>query len=98
MSVSIETINCGDSLKAENLDALYARLLMSLANGKQVALDCSDLDYIDTPALQMLAAFSKEAAIHGQAVIWEKTSEVFQKNLSLLGLEQVMQTNNTELV
>ena len=98
MSVSIETINCGDSLKAENLDTLYARLLVSLANGEQVALDCSELDYIDTPALQMLAAFSQEAALHGHTVTWDKTSVVFRKNVRLLGLEHDLQTIDTKSI
>lgn len=98
MSVSIETINCGDSLKAENLDALYVRLLVSLANGKQVAIDCSELDTIDTPALQMLAAFSKEAALHGHTVIWDKTSVAFRKNVRLLDLEYDLQTIDTQSI
>jgi anti-anti-sigma regulatory factor len=95
--MSIETINCGDYLKADNIDALYTRLLLLLANGKQVALDCSQLDYIDTAALQMLLAFSKEAAIHGQAVIWDKTNKTFLKQLRLLGLEKAMSINSTEV-
>jgi anti-anti-sigma regulatory factor len=96
--MSIETINCGDSLRADNIEALYARLLLLLANGKQVSLDCSQLDYIDTAALQMLMAFSKEAAIHGQAVIWDKTNTTFLKQLRLLGLEQAVTMNNAEVV
>lgn len=98
MAMSIETINCGDSLRADNIDALYTRLLLLLANGKQVALDCSQLDYIDTAALQMLVAFSKEAAIHGQAVIWDKTNTTFLKQLRLLGLEQVISISDAEVV
>ena len=92
--MTVEIIECGDALGIADVDELYARLLASLADSKQVTFDCSQIERIDTAALQMLFSFSKESEIHGQPISWGSASEVFVKNARLLGLATLMNIDN----
>lgn len=86
-------IDCGDALSIADVGDLYADLLVSLAEGKTVQFDASKLERIDAAALQILYAYSKEAASNGSPLIWEQPSEAFYRSAELLGLAQLMNIN-----
>ena len=86
-------IDCGDMLSIADVGDLYADLLVSLAEGKTVQFNASKLERIDAAALQILYAYSKEAASNGSPLIWEQPSEAFHRSAELLGLAQLMNIN-----
>ena len=83
-------IDCGDALNIAGVGDLYAELLTLLAEGKPVAIDVSKIERIDAASLQMLYAFSKEAAEQGNPLGWDNPSEAFCSSVKLLGLAQMM--------
>ncbi len=83
-------IDCGDSLNIAGVGDLYAKLLTALADGQVIKLDVSRIERIDAAVLQMLYAFSKEAAEHGNPVDWSDASDAFCRGARLLGLAPKM--------
>ena len=83
-------IECGESLNIAGVGDLYAELLALLAEGKQVAFNVSQVERIDAASLQMLYAFSKEAAEQGNPLAWDQPSDAFCSSVKLLGLEQML--------
>ncbi|NQY27639.1 MAG: STAS domain-containing protein [Piscirickettsiaceae bacterium] len=83
-------IDCGDSLNISGVGDLYAKLLTALAEGLVITLNVSKIERIDAAALQMLYAFSKEAAEHGNPIDWSDASDAFCRGAQLLGLAPKM--------
>ena len=83
-------IDCGETLSIAGVGDLYAELLVLLAEGKTVQFDVNKLERIDGAALQILYAYSKEAASNGNPLIWEQPSEAFCRSARLLGLAQLL--------
>jgi ABC-type transporter Mla MlaB component len=55
----------------------YAQLLMAMAEGQAVSIDISQIERIDTAALQLLYAFQRDAKAQGLVTIWSDASKVF---------------------
>ncbi len=89
-----QVIDCGDALSIADVGDVYAKLLTPLAENKSVKIDCSQIERIDAAGIQMLYAFSKEAAAHGHPLNWEQPSEAFVRSARLLGLAELMNIDN----
>jgi len=83
-------IECGDALGIADVGDLYAKLLTEVAEGNTVRFDVSQLERIDGAALQMMYAYTKEAASQGNTLKWEEPSDAFLRSARLLGLLSVM--------
>jgi anti-anti-sigma regulatory factor len=86
----ITVIDCGDSLGIANVGDMYTRVLSSLAEGQLIQFNVSKIERIDTAAMQMIYAFSKEATKHGHDLVWEDASEAFVRSAQILGLATLM--------
>jgi len=76
------TVGDANSLK-DNLAVLLEELL-------PVTLDITDLQRIDTAALQVIVAFIRERSGHGRAVQWQGTTPIMTTAAQLLGLTSAL--------
>jgi len=83
-------IPCGGSLSIADVGDLYAKLLISLAEGSTVTFDVSEIEKIDAASLQTIYAFSKEAAKQGKSLAWDSATPTFYRSAKLLGLAELM--------
>ncbi|PCJ33314.1 MAG: hypothetical protein COA90_00295 [Gammaproteobacteria bacterium] len=83
-------IECGNTLGIADVGDLYAKLLTELAEGNSVRFNVSEIERIDTAALQVMCSYSKEVISHGQSLVWQSPSEAFLRSVRLLGLESRM--------
>ena len=70
--------------------ALRDRLREALGAGRGVAVDGAAVAQVDTAALQVLAAFARDAAKAGIAVAWA-ASDVLRKGVDGLGLKETIE-------
>ena len=71
--------------------ALRETLLAVLAEGGAVDIDAAAVTQVDTAALQVLAAFSRDARAAGVAVGWTGVSDSFRRGVSTLGLNALIE-------
>jgi ABC-type transporter Mla MlaB component len=86
----ITLIECGEVLAIANVADMYTKVLSHMADGYLVQFDVSRIERIDTAAIQMIYAFSKEAAKQGHALNWQDASETFIRNVKSIGLAAKM--------
>lgn len=87
-------IDCGDTLGIAQVGDMYALLLRELAEGHAVQFNVSKIERIDTAAMQMIYAFSKEAVKLGHVLTWDGASEAFLRSAKILGLATLMNMND----
>ena len=68
--------------------AVYTELQQLLEQDVRVELDFEDVDVVDTAALQLLVAFTKEAHKRGVSISWQQPSAALFRSAELLGLSQ----------
>jgi len=88
--MTIEVIACGETFGIADVNALYPRLLTLLLEERQLVFDCSQIERIDTAALQMLYAFSKASSLYGYEINWNQASDSFINSAHLLGVATAM--------
>jgi len=71
--------------------ALKAELLGALEHDAIVALDGSQVERVDTAALQLLVLFRRELQARGGTLDWHGTSEAFNEAAGLLGLTRLLE-------
>lgn len=71
--------------------ALRDTLLKALAAGEAVELDGAAVTQVDTSALQLLAAFSRDARAAGLSVTWTGASDSLQRGVAVLGLNSLIE-------
>jgi anti-anti-sigma regulatory factor len=71
--------------------ALRDTLLKALAAGNAVELDGTAVAQVDTSALQLLAAFSRDARAAGLPVTWTGASDSLQRGVAVLGLNSLIE-------
>jgi anti-anti-sigma regulatory factor len=88
--MTIEVIACGETFGIADVNALYPRLLTLLLEERPLVFDCSQIERIDTAALQMLYAFSKASSLYGYEINWNQASDSFINSAHLLGVATAM--------
>jgi len=73
-----------------SLATLYPRLLSALLDEKELILECGQITQVDTAAVQLLYAFSKEAEIHGKPLQWQQVNGPLLETVRLLGITDFM--------
>jgi ABC-type transporter Mla MlaB component len=83
-------VTCEESLDIRIVAQLHQKLMNVLAENRDVRMDGAAVEKADTAALQVLAAFFKDAAARGLIVKWENPSEPLRNAADLLGLSDVL--------
>ncbi|UJJ50158.1 MULTISPECIES: STAS domain-containing protein [Rhodanobacter] len=71
--------------------ALKTQLLGALEHGASVVLDASQVERVDTAALQLLVLLRRELQARGGALDWRGASEAFNEAAGLLGLARILE-------
>ena len=83
-------IECAEVLDIAGVAEFHARCLEALGTRKNLRLNASQLDRVDTAALQVLSAFIQDANTQEQTVEWENPSESLCQSAALLGLSKIL--------
>lgn len=78
-------------LRISAAPALRDTLLAALAAGEGIDIDAGAVAQVDTAALQVLAAFSRDARAAGLSVAWTGVSDPFRRGVSTLGLNALIE-------
>ena len=87
---SLAPIALDVDLRLSQAPVLRERLLKALAAGSPVTLDGGNVTQVDTAALQVLCAFTRDAAGQGLTVAWGEVSQVLRDGAAMLGLDKAM--------
>jgi anti-anti-sigma regulatory factor len=74
------------SLGIRDAAGLKQRLLELLEAAAPVVIDITDVERVDTAALQLLFAFNRDRAARGGEVQWQGDSAAFHDGVKTLGL------------
>ena len=66
---------------------LKQQLLAVLESPDPVTIDATDVELIDTAALQLLYAFGRERLAHDLSTLWQGDNSVFRDAATAMGLE-----------
>lgn len=88
---TISEIHCGEQLTIAHCADLYAQLLAAMVEGQAVNIDLSEVERVDTAALQLLYDFQRDAVIQDLVVLWAKPSKVFCDAVDTLGMDAFYQ-------
>lgn len=69
---------------------LKAELESAIEAGDKIVLDASDVESMDTAALQLLVAFVQHAALKKREFEWREPTEAFLDAVKLMGLNDVL--------
>jgi anti-anti-sigma regulatory factor len=78
--------------------ALKSSLLDLLMDQRPVTIDVRAVERIDTAALQVLCAFVRDRKAAGGKVFWVGCTESFCEAICLLGLQQVLDVPDAQLI
>jgi anti-anti-sigma regulatory factor len=81
------TVRLPVSASARECAALKQQLLVLVESADEVRIDVTDVELIDTAALQLLFAFSRERFAQGLGTIWGGDSPAFRNAAAALGLQ-----------
>lgn len=79
-------IDCGTQLTITSLAILADQLKQALVDGRGAVLQCANVSHVDTAGLQMLLAFTQDAAGKKIEVVCESPSENLKQSAALLGM------------
>lgn len=91
---SISDIQCGEQLTIAQCAEIYAQLLAAMAEGQAVNIDVSQLQRIDSAALQLFYSFQRDARAQGLVTIWSEPSKVFCDAVDILGMGAFYRQNS----
>jgi anti-anti-sigma regulatory factor len=74
------------SLGIRDAAALKQRLLELLDTAAPLVIDITDVERVNTAALQLLFAFNRDRAARGGEVQWQGDSAAFRDGVTTLGL------------
>ncbi len=83
-------IECAEVLDISGVAEFHARCLEALEMQQNVMLNASQVDRVDTAALQVLGALIQDANTRKQTVQWETPSESLCQSAVLLGLSEIL--------
>jgi len=86
MNDTINDIEFGDNLSIAQVGVLYPQLLTSFADEQAINLDLSQIERVDTAAIQLLYSFQRDASAQGLVIIWSNPSKVFCDAVDILGI------------
>ena len=90
---NITEIQCGEQLTIAHCAEIYAQLLAAIVAGQAVNIDVSQLQRVDTAALQLFYSFQRDAKVQGLVTIWSEPSKVFCDAVDILGMDAFYRQN-----
>ena len=78
-----------DTASAPEVEKALAPLLNS--NGKEIIIDCTDLEYISSSGLRVLLSILKQAKSVGSRVVLKNVNEVIRDVLELTGFVSIFE-------
>lgn len=87
----MQCIDCGEVMDIAGAVELRAHLLDTLEAQQMVTLDASQVERADTAALQVLAAFIKDAISQQQVVQWRNPTVALCDSAALIGMTELLQ-------
>ena len=94
MTAKIETagqhIVCGEVMDIASMAEFRTRLMTALASKQAVELNASQVERVDTAALQVLSGFVQDAHAQQQSVHWRDPSDALCCSAALLGLSRLL--------
>jgi len=83
------TVRLPVSTGVRECQGLKQQLLVLVKSPDAVLIDISDVELIDTAALQLLFAFSRERIANDLSTIWQGDSPTFRSVATAMGLEAI---------
>ncbi len=87
----VATVTLDDTLSISDAGALLTQLRNTAEEKKNVLLDASNVNAIDTASMQLIAAFSRKVQSLGYELDLKNPSETFQNSAHLLGIQSCFQ-------
>ena len=75
---------------------LHRLLVKRLAEGRQLVVDGTRVEEIDTAILQLLTSLWRTGAQRGIACTWHGASQALRRTAALVGVAEMLQFPNTE--
>lgn len=85
--MSPQTFQLPVSVAVRECAALKQQLLELIESGDAVLIDVTGVELVDTAALQLLFAFSRERIANGLMTIWQGDSTTLRSAADALGLQ-----------
>ena len=89
-----ETLDLGTKCTIIRAEELHAQMETLLQSEHDVEVDCSQLEQVDTSALQLLLSFHSALHQAGRQLTWKSPTEQTITSAKLLGLEQLLGLNH----
>jgi len=86
MLQNIIEIDCGKKFTINHVSDIYLQLLTAMAEQQAVSIDISQIERIDTAAMQLLYNFERDAEKQDLVVMWSKASQVFEQAADTLAM------------
>jgi len=86
--MEIEKLDLGTKCTIIRAEELHAQMETLLQSEHDVEVDCSQVEQIDTSALQLLLGFHSALHQAGRQLSWKSPSEQTITSAKLLGLDQ----------
>jgi anti-anti-sigma regulatory factor len=86
-AASPRTVRLPMSTCVRECPELKQQLLMLVDCADEVRIDVTDVELIDTAALQLLFAFSRERIANGLSTIWQGDSPTFRNAATTVALQ-----------
>lgn len=83
-------------LAINDAKALYAELGKKLETKKDISIDASAVEMVDTAILQLLLAFTQKSQLQNVAVKWVKPSQEFLSRSRTLNLTRLLGLNEVQ--
>ncbi len=85
--MEIETLDLGTKCTIIRAEELHEKMENLLQSSLDVEVDASQVEQIDTSALQLLLSFHQSLTTDGRNLSWKTPSEQAIKSAKLLGLD-----------
>jgi len=83
-------IKCAEVMDITSVAEFHAHCLEAMETRQNIVLNASQVERVDTAALQVLGAFIQDANAREQSVQWEETTEALCQSAALLGLSEAL--------
>lgn len=93
MSKTIELV-CDESVDISVVGELYTKVTSEMEDGCTISFDASQVERIDTAALQFFAVLFNDAPRKNISINWVNPSDIVKKSAQLLGLAEHLRLNS----
>ena len=83
----------GSKLHISDVENLSTELSGLLSSSKQIDIDISEVEEVDTASFQALCALQKSLAVTGNSINWVGNSKAFNEAADMLGVAEFLSIN-----